>query len=95
MDNALSITGTLTGREEVRFTPSGIEVFEAVFHHRSEVVEAGHIRRVEFEFPAVSFGELAEKLNKVPLGTELTLKGFMAPRSMKTRRLIVHITEYI
>ena len=54
----------------MRFTPAGIEVFEAVLHHRSEVVEAGKVR------------------------AEIQFKGFLAPKSMRTRRLTVHITEF-
>lgn len=93
--NLIEISGTLTEREMVRYTPAGIQVFEGVFHHRSELTEAGRIRTLEYDFPAISFGELAEGLNALPLGKELSIKGFLAPRSMKSRRLIVHITEYI
>ena len=93
--NLIEISGTLTEREMVRYTPAGIQVFEGVFHHRSELTEAGRIRTLEYDFPAISFGVTAERLNALPLGKELTLKGFLAPRSMKSRRLIVHITEYI
>ena len=93
--NLIEISGTLTSKEEVRYTPAGIPVFEGVFHHRSELTEAGRIRTLEYDFPAISFGELAEGLNALPLGKELSIKGFLAPRSMKSRRLIVHITEYI
>ena len=93
--NLIEISGTLTEREMVRYTPAGIQVFEGVFHHRSELTEAGRIRTLEYDFPAISFGETAEGLNALPLGKELSIKGFRAPRSMKSRRLIVHITEYI
>ena len=66
-----------------------------MFHHRTELTEAGKIRTLEYDFPAVSFGETAKALNAMPLGKELTLKGFLAPKSMRSHRLIVHITEYI
>lgn len=93
--NQITICGTLTAKEEVRYTPAGLIVFEGTFHHRAEVAEAGRSRTLEFDFPTVSFGPVAEMLHKVPLGTPLTLKGFLAPRSKRTQRLIVHITEYI
>ena len=50
----------------MRFTPAGIEVFEAVLHHRSEVVEAGKVRKLEFDFNAVSYGALARIESKEP-----------------------------
>ncbi len=93
--NRIEISATLTEREEVRYTPAGIVVFEGMFHHRTELTEAGRIRTLEYDFPAVSFGETAKALNAMPLGKELTLKGFLAPKSMRSHRLIVHITEYI
>lgn len=93
--NQITITGTLTAKEEVRYTPAGLIVFEGTFHHRAELVETGRPRTLEYDFPTVSFGPVAEMLHKVPLGTHLTLKGFLAPRSQRSQRLIVHITEYI
>lgn len=92
--NIVTLSGTLVGREAVRFTPAGIEVFEGTFHHRVTLKEAGRPRIVEFDFPAVSYGELANELNQLPLGGDFVLKGFFAPRSSRSQRLIVHITEY-
>ena len=69
-------------------------MFEGTFHHRVELTEAGHPRTVEFDFPAVSYGDLARELNALPLGGDYVLKGFFAPRSSRSHRLIVHITEY-
>jgi single-strand binding protein/primosomal replication protein n len=93
--NLIQINGTLTSRDDVRYTPAGIQVFEGVFHHRTELTEAGRVRKLEYDFPAIAFGAVAEALNKMSLGTALNIKGFLAPRSMKSTRLIVHITEYI
>ena len=60
--NLIEISGTLTSKEEVRYTPAGIPVFEGVFHHRSELTEANRIRKLEYDFPAIAFGALAESL---------------------------------
>ena len=86
--NLIEISGTLTSKEEVRYTPAGIPVFEGVFHHRSELTEANRIRKLEYDFPAIAFGALAESL-----GQDVNIRGFLAPRSMKSSKLIVHITE--
>ena len=88
--NLIEISGTLTSKEEVRYTPAGIPVFEGVFHHRSELTEANRIRKL---FPAIAFGALAESLNKAQMGQDVNIRGFLAPRSMKSSKLIVHITE--
>lgn len=91
--NLIEISGTLTSKEEVRYTPAGIPVFEGVFHHRSELIEANRIRKLEYDFPAIAFGALAESLNKAQMGQDVNIRGFLAPRSMKSSKLIVHITE--
>ena len=90
--NLIEISGTLTSKEEVRYTPAGIPVFEGVFHHRSELTEANRIRKLEYDFPAIAFGALAESLNKAQMGQDVNIRGFLAPRSMKSSKLIVHIT---
>ena len=92
--NSIALKGTLTGREAVRYTPAGLEVFEGTFHHRAALVEAGRTRTLEFDFPAVSYAGTAKALNGLALGAEIQIKGFLAPRSMKSQRLIVHITEF-
>lgn len=92
--NSIVISGTLIGKEAVRFTPAGLEVFEGTFHHRSELVEASRRRLLEYDFAALSYGEAAKKLNALPLGQELRMKGFLAPRSLKSQRLVIHITEF-
>ena len=92
--NSIEIDATLIEREPVRYTPAGIEVFDAVFHHRSRLVEAGKIRTVEYDFEALSYGEAAGKLNSLAVGAKIRIKGFLATKSMKSRRLTVHITEF-
>ena len=59
-----------------------------------EVVEAGKVRKLEFDFNVVSYGALARRLNGMEIGAEIQFKGFLAPKSMRTRRLTVHITEF-
>lgn len=93
--NVINISGTVTEREGVRFTPGGVEVFEGTLHHQCEVVEADVVRKLEFDYPAVAFGPVAHRLNREALGVAIKAKGFLAPRYMRSSRLIVHITEYI
>lgn len=92
--NSIEIDATLIEREDVRFTPAGIEVFDAVVHHRSRLVEAGIIRTLEYDFEALSYGDTASRLNALAVGAKIRIKGFLATKSMKSRRLTVHITEF-
>ena len=39
-------------------------------------------------------GPIAIALDREPLGKALDIEGFIAPKSRRSSRLIVHITEY-
>lgn len=52
---------------------------EMVLAHESEVIEAGHPRRVELTISAVALGDLALLLQGTALGSELQVQGFLAP----------------
>lgn len=93
-DNLIFIRATLSDKQELRYTPAGIAVFEAKFEHRARVHEAGAERVVQFCFTALAFADVAIRLNEVQIGSELSMKGFLATRSLRSSRLTVHITEF-
>ena len=73
----------LVDKDELRYTPAGIAVFEA-----------GAERLVQFTLTVLAFADTALRLNRVPLGSELRLEGFLATRSLRSSRLTVHVTEF-
>jgi primosomal replication protein N len=85
---------TLMERTGLRYTPAGIPVVEAQLQHRSDTVEAGLPRRLAFDFAAIAIGETAQQLAGVELGSELGLSGFLAPRSRRSTRLLVHVQAF-
>lgn len=92
--NRVQVQGSLLERTDLRYTPAGIPVVEAQFEHRSETVEAGIPRRLEFPFSAIAIGAMAQRLAQEGLGSELVLSGFLAPRSRRSTRLLVHVLEF-
>ncbi|MCI6529879.1 MAG: primosomal replication protein N [Mesosutterella sp.] len=92
--NTLVLDGTIVKREEARYTPSGLQVFEGVLRHEGEVREAGGIRKLEFECMVVAFGETASRLQCLELPARVVLKGYISPRSRRTQRLLVYITDF-
>jgi primosomal replication protein N len=92
--NQVRLRATLLGREVTRFTPAGLPVVEAVFLFEEQVAEAGQLRALRFEFDALALGEAARRLERDSLGIVVDLAGFIAPRSRRSRRLRVHITDY-
>lgn len=92
--NQLTMTGMITEAKDLRYTPGGIAVWEGMLHHTSSVYEAGALRRLEYDVPAIAFAEKALQLVKIPVGSSVRFSGFIAPRSVRTQRLVVHITEF-
>ena len=92
--NQLMLTGMIAEAKDLRYTPGGIAVWEGMLHHTSGVYEAGALRRVEYDVPAIAFADVALRLVKIPVGRRIRLSGFIAPRSVRTQRLVVHITEF-
>jgi primosomal replication protein N len=92
--NCVRISATKVATGALRHTPAGLAVSEAGFRYEGSVVEAGSERKLGFEFSAVAVGPVAMSLDREPLGQSLELAGFIAPRSQRTTRLIVHVTEY-
>jgi primosomal replication protein N len=91
--NRIEFSGTLRSRGPLRSTPAGTPVIEFSVEHVSEQDEAGMKRRVECEINCVSMGTTAGLMNAAPLGSGLTLGGFLAARSLKNRTLVLHVNH--
>jgi primosomal replication protein N len=92
--NRVQMNATLIERTALRFTPAGIPVIEAQLQHLSDTVEAGTSRRLDFPFAVIAIGGTARQLASERLGCELALSGFLAPRSRRSTRLLVHVLEF-
>ncbi len=92
--NELRISARPVARSALRYTPAGVAVAEASFRFEGALQEAGTERLLDFEFAAVAVGPVALGLEREPLGVPLTLSGFIAPRTRRSSRLVVHITDY-
>lgn len=84
----------MTGREPLRYTPAGIAVIDAVLAHQSVQHEAGHDRQVEFDLPVRFAGDQAELVGRLPLGAQIEVQGFLAPRRKGSKSLRLHVTRF-
>ena len=92
--NRLTLDATLAERGDLRYTPAGIPALDCVLRHASVQPEAGGERKVECELQVVAFGEPALALAKIPAGTELRCKGFLARRYRTGQTLALHLNEF-
>jgi primosomal replication protein N len=92
--NRVTLAARLLARAAVRYTPAGLPVIDLSLRHAGTVVEAQLPRQLDFELAAVALGEAAQRLSRVALGAELQFDGFLAPRTRRSKTLVLHITDY-
>lgn len=90
----VTLDGELIERGAVRYTPAGVPVLDCRLRHRSEQIEAGLPRSVEFEIAAVALGDLVTVIDQVSPGEWLEVDGFLAPTRKGSPTLTLHITGY-
>ncbi len=78
----------------MRYTPSGMPLIDCVLHHVSEIDEAGQLRQVQLEAPALAFESVAQRLAGSRLDETYRFTGFVANRSRKSKRTVFHITAF-
>ena len=77
----------------MRFTPAGIPVVEFRLQHESEQGEAGKKRKVQAELPGIAFEAQARLIAGSKLGVQARLEGFLAAKSRRSKRLVLHVTN--
>ena len=89
--NQLVLQAEVVQIEPLRYTPAGIPLLSVVLRHVSDQIEAGMKRKVECEVNAVILGDLA--LKSLKQGEQITVRGFLAKRSLKSTQLVMHINH--
>jgi primosomal replication protein N len=93
-NNVFQLVAVVAEREVIRYTPAGIPIVSAILQHRSEPIEAGIKRLIEFEIAALAVGEISGRFSKAQLGETFWFTGFMARKSRNGRSLVFHITDF-
>ena len=77
----------------LRYTPAGIAAVEFKLRHESELDEAGKSRKVEAEIAGIAFEAQARLLATANLNSAMKLQGFLAAKSKRSKRLVLHVTN--
>ncbi len=91
MKNTLVLEGRLVELMPLRHTPAGLAVAGGRLEHHSRVIEAGVERAVEVEQEFVLLGPSAPLLAAAKLGSTVSLMGFLAAKSLKSRKPVLHV----
>ncbi|HMN66350.1 MAG TPA: primosomal replication protein N [Burkholderiaceae bacterium] len=92
--NRVELSGVLVEREALRYTPAGIAMLNARLSHGSEVREAGQPRQVEFDVAVRFAGSIAARADRLALGEQVFVTGFLAPRRRQSKSLVLHVTDF-
>ena len=93
--NRLVIGGQLAELDDLRYTPAGVPRIEMKIHHASTREEAGSMRQVQCDVPALALGEAAKQAARFEPGQQVKVEGFLARRSMRSTQLVMHIDKII
>ena len=66
---------------------------EFKLRHESEQPEAGSLRKVEAEIGGIAFDAQARLLSQARLNTGMKLHGFLAAKSKRSKKLVLHVTD--
>jgi primosomal replication protein N len=91
--NRVELSGRLLELSALRYTPAGVPALEFRLRHESEQSEAGSLRKVEAEIGGIAFDTQARLLAGTQLNTGLKLHGFLAAKSKRSRKLVLHVTN--
>lgn len=91
VSNRLEIDGEIVALDQLRYTPAGIPILTITFRHTSIQDEAGMKRQAECEIQAVAMAELAKQAQSLSIGEKIKVAGFLARKSLKNDRLMLHI----
>ncbi len=91
--NRLELSGEVISLETLRYTPAGIPILDFVLRHVSQQQQAGMKREVQCEVPVVAMAELAGKAKALSMGNQVKVTGFLARKSLRNDRLVLHATE--
>ncbi|HYI87696.1 MAG TPA: primosomal replication protein N [Burkholderiales bacterium] len=91
--NRLELSGRLLELGALRYTPAGVAAVEFKLGHESEQDEAGGKRSIQAEVAAIAFETHARLIASAQLGMTLKVRGFLAAKSKRSKRLVLHATN--
>jgi primosomal replication protein N len=88
------LSARVAAREVLRYSPGGVPILGLTLEHQSRMAEADAPRVVDLTIEAVAIGKVAQALDRVQPGRMLTVRGFLANRSRRSTRAVLHVKEF-
>ena len=91
--NSVEICGEIAEITPLRYTPAGVAVLNFRLHHASWQMHGGMKRNVECEIQALALDEVAKTAEKLKVGAQVRLTGFLARKSKDNLQLVLHVNN--
>jgi primosomal replication protein N len=92
--NEVRLSARVAAREALRYSPGGVPILSLTLEHQSRMVEGGAPRVVDLIIDAVAIGKVALELHRVEQGTMVVVRGFLANRSRRSTRAVLHVNGF-
>jgi len=80
--------------QALRYTPAGVAILDGEVQTESSPLEAGVARQLRFSMLVRFSEDLAHRAVQLPLGSPLSLEGFVAPTRMHAKTLRFHVQKF-
>ncbi len=92
--NETELTAYIVEIQPMRYTPAGLPALNLRLDHESSWEQDGQVRKIKASIKAVAFGSVADKLNRLAIGSSGRFKGFLAsPR--QSQYVVLNIQEFL
>lgn len=78
----------------IRYTPAGLPALNFSLVYRGDLSEAGQVRQLELELPAVALGDIALTVDRIELGKIIVWEGFLAHKNRRSKQIEFHIVRF-
>jgi len=92
--NRLILSGSISERGALRYTPAGLPALDLQLQHESEITHEGQVRKVSLQVKALVIGPLVSPIAALALGQVAGFAGFLAP-ARNGRGTLFHITDML
>ena len=92
-DNRVELVGVLAEVEPLRASPAGVAIAQAILRHESWQVPGGRRQKAEAEVVLKASHDMAPRLAACQAGQVVQVAGFLARASVRSRQLVLWITE--
>jgi len=91
--NRVVLSGRISEKEALRYTPAGVPALNFTISHASEQVEAGNRREVQCEVASLALDQAALLASRLNVGDDVLVEGFLARRSRNSTQLVLHVNK--